>query len=108
MPFTHLYSVGRYHIDFLIGNDLAVEIDGWFHGFPKIKDGDTKKTSYLESLGYKVFRFSEQDVRGCVLISCCLSNCKENKMKKKVLAIVRPSVVLVKDDQGNTVRSDLI
>lgn len=44
------------------GLKIAIEIDGSSHGLLKRKEQDRKKTRFLESLGWTVFRFSNKQV----------------------------------------------
>ena len=44
-----------YWLDFLIGN-VDLEIDGAFHNLEECVEKDNKRTKWLESLGYKVYR----------------------------------------------------
>lgn len=50
----------RFHVDFLVDKlKLVIECDGeYWHMMPKIQDRDRRKEEYLESLGYRVLRFS--------------------------------------------------
>lgn len=50
----------RFHVDFLIDKlKLVIECDGEFwHMSSRIQDRDRRKEKYLQSLGYKVLRFS--------------------------------------------------
>lgn len=50
----------RFHVDFLIREaKLAIECDGeYWHMLPKIQERDKRKEEFLQSLGYKVMRFS--------------------------------------------------
>ncbi len=41
---------------------LIVEIDGDSHYLPRTKERDTKRTQYLESLGYTVLRYTNTEV----------------------------------------------
>lgn len=54
----------RFHVDFLIDKlRLVIECDGeHWHMSPKIRDRDRRKELYLQSLGYRVLRFSGRQI----------------------------------------------
>jgi len=54
----------RFHVDFLIDKlKLVIECDGeYWHLMPKIQDRDRRKEMYLQSLGYRVLRFSGRQI----------------------------------------------
>lgn len=55
------YGINVLYTDFKCGN-IVIEFDGgYWHSFPAIKSKDINKTRYLESIGYKVLRISEQE-----------------------------------------------
>lgn len=54
IDFKIQYKIGSYRVDFLINNDLVLEIDGPHHG--QQKEYDTQRDKYLKGLGYKVLR----------------------------------------------------
>lgn len=41
---------------------LIIEVDGGYHNDDRQKIDDEERTSYLESEGYQVFRFSNEEV----------------------------------------------
>ncbi|HET7117312.1 MAG TPA: DUF559 domain-containing protein [Hanamia sp.] len=50
-------------IDFAFLNEkLLIEVDGDYHNDPEQKEYDDSRTEYLESLGYKVLRFTNDEV----------------------------------------------
>ncbi len=54
---------GKYRIDLVILNKIAVECDGKaFHSSPKQKQHDRKKDKFLRENGYIVLRFSGRDI----------------------------------------------
>ena len=56
--------VGNYSLDFYCEKaKLAVELDGSQHYEEAGQKYDRQRTEYLESLGIKVLRFSNEDVR---------------------------------------------
>ena len=61
--FTRQNPVGPYIADFLCFNKkLIVEVDGATHGEPHEIEYDAKRTAFLESCGYRVFRCYNADV----------------------------------------------
>lgn len=67
IDFDRQRIIGNYIVDFYVKNlGLAVEIDGWSHNTKEIYDEVRQK--YLESLGLKVFRTTDFDVKNNLLI----------------------------------------
>ena len=61
--FRRQYVIDNYIVDFFCHQaKLVVELDGSQHYDPKGQTEDSVRTSYLESLGLKVIRFSNLDV----------------------------------------------
>ncbi len=63
------YKFGRQHIvgefitDFIcLSENLVVEVDGLIHQLPNNKSSDSERNSWLESLGYRVIRFTNDEV----------------------------------------------
>ena len=62
--FKRQVLIGEYIVDFVCQEKmLIVEIDGGQHNETEKIEYDNKRTEYLESLGYKVVRFWNNDVR---------------------------------------------
>ena len=62
--FRRQHPIDRFIIDFYCAQaKLCIEIDGDSHLEPDQMDYDTARTEYLEALGYKVIRFTNNDVR---------------------------------------------
>ena len=58
-------QIGPYVVDFVChAADLVIEVDGGIHRLPEVAARDAAKTSWLESRGYRVLRFSNDDVIG--------------------------------------------
>lgn len=56
--FRRQHSLGNYIVDFYCPKErLIVELDGQVHHNFVNEEYDTKRTNYLESLGFKVLRF---------------------------------------------------
>lgn len=67
IDFDRQRIIGNYIVDFYVKNlGLAIEIDGWSHNTKMIYDEVRQK--YLESLGLKVFRSTDFDVKNNLLI----------------------------------------
>ena len=43
---------------------LIVEVDGKYHDTPEMQEADNFRTNYLNSLGYNVVRFTNEEVIG--------------------------------------------
>ncbi len=63
------YKIRRQHIidefivDFVcLSKKLIIEIDGGYHQKPEVKKADLLRTEILESLGYRVIRFKNEEV----------------------------------------------
>ena len=60
--FVRQFPIGNYILDFACRKlKLGIEIDGYSHNFTI--DRDLEKDEYLNSIGYKVLRFEEREVR---------------------------------------------
>jgi len=57
------HIIGDFIVDFLAPNErLIIEVDGAYHAEPRQKSDDELRTGILEGKGYKVIRFSNEDV----------------------------------------------
>ena len=57
------HIIGDFIVDFLAPNEkLIVEVDGAYHAEPRQKSDDELRTGMLERKGYKVIRFSNEEV----------------------------------------------
>ncbi len=54
--------IGRYEVDFLLGEAIVVEVDGYHHLSRSGRRRDARKTAYLRSLGYDVHRIPARRV----------------------------------------------
>src|SRR5687767_1293197 len=62
--FRRQHPIYRFIIDFYCAEaKLLIEIDGESHLEPAQEEYDRARTEYLEKLGYKVIRFTNNDVR---------------------------------------------
>ena len=63
IKFKRQVLIGEYIVDFLAPiKKVIIEIDGGQHNQDDVIKYDSKRTEYLESLGYSVFRFWNNDV----------------------------------------------
>ena len=63
LKFRRQYSIGNYIVDFICNEKkLIIEIDGGQHNENKNITYDQERTKYLESKGYKVIRFWNNDI----------------------------------------------
>ena len=61
--FRRQYPIGSYIVDFICREkSLIIEIDGGQHNESSIKGYDRARTLYLESKGYKVIRFWNNEI----------------------------------------------
>jgi very-short-patch-repair endonuclease len=66
--FRRQHPIDMFIIDFYCAEaKLLIEIDGDSHFTPKQEEYDKARTEYLEDLGYKVIRFTNNDVRYHIL-----------------------------------------
>ena len=62
--FRRQHPIYRFIIDFYCAKaKLLIEVDGESHFEPEQEEYDKLRTKYLEELGYKVIRFTNNDVR---------------------------------------------
>ena len=61
--FRRQYPIGEYIVDFVCKEiKLIIEIDGGQHNTPEQINYDKKRTKYLNSKGYKVLRFWNNEI----------------------------------------------
>ncbi len=61
--FRRQHPIGDYIVDFICrSKSLIVELDGGQHNLPEDKLYDERRTAYLESKGYKVLRFWNNEI----------------------------------------------
>lgn len=61
--FRRQHIIGKYIADFVcLDRMLVIEIDGKIHQLPENKESDEIRTKWLESNGFKVIRFSNEEV----------------------------------------------
>ena len=61
--FRRQYSIGDYIVDFICREKkIIIELDGGQHNEIKNIEKDTQRTEFLNSLGYKVLRFWNNEV----------------------------------------------
>ena len=71
VQFRRQKPMGRYVLDFYCGKaKLAVELDGSQHFTAQGLASDTNRTAYLEGLGIKVLRFTNEDVNKRIYDVC--------------------------------------
>jgi valyl-tRNA synthetase len=63
--FRRQHVIDEFIVDFVcLKENLIVEIDREYHGKPEIQEADKLRTEILESLGYRVIRFTNEEVLG--------------------------------------------
>lgn len=63
LKFKRQHPIGNYIVDFIcIDKKIVIEIDGGQHNAPEKINSDKQRTLYLESEGYKVIRFWNNEI----------------------------------------------
>jgi leucyl-tRNA synthetase len=63
--FRRQHPIEDFIVDFVcLEKGVVVEIDGGIHNTPEMKEYDEIRTKYLEEAGFKVIRFTNQEVQG--------------------------------------------
>lgn len=63
LKFRRQYPLGKYIIDFVcLEKKLIIELDGWQHKEENQERYDNIRTEFLESCGFKVLRFWNNDI----------------------------------------------
>ena len=64
-------KIGPYYLDFLLPDmGIVIECDGvYWHNVPGVREKDRRKDKFLESRGYKVYRFEEDEIKSSA-VSC--------------------------------------
>lgn len=61
--FRRQHIIGEYIVDFVcLKYLLVIEVDGGYHNTPEQQELDQMRSRYLESRGYKVVRFTNEEV----------------------------------------------
>lgn len=61
--FRRQHIIGKYIVDFVcLEKRIIIEVDGSIHNLPEQIEHDKQRTEWLESKGFKVVRFSNQQV----------------------------------------------
>jgi tryptophan 2,3-dioxygenase/very-short-patch-repair endonuclease len=61
--FRRQHIIGNYIADFVcLLHKLVIEVDGLVHQLPENKESDEKRTEWLGSRGYRVIRFTNEEV----------------------------------------------
>lgn len=63
LPFTQEAEIGPFHVDFLVGGRICIEVDGYIHMAQNIRSRDTLKDLRLADLGHTVMRIADCDAR---------------------------------------------
>ncbi len=61
--FRRQHIIGKYIADFVcIPNRLVIELDGAIHQLPENQESDQIRTEWLESIGFRVIRFTNEQI----------------------------------------------
>lgn len=58
LPFKHRVQIGQYEVDFLVGQRIVVEVDGYIHALKQVVQKDSSKDEHLEALGFIILRIT--------------------------------------------------
>lgn len=76
--FRRQHIIGRFIPDFVcLKQHLIIEIDGGYHNLPEVQISDKKRTETLNKLGYRVLRFTNEEV-------ICKTDSVLNKIKMEL------------------------
>ena len=63
--FRRQHIIGDVIVDFVnLDKKLVIEVDGGYHHVPDVKEYDILRTNYLNEKGYRVIRFTNEEVLG--------------------------------------------
>ena len=63
VSFRKQHIIGTFIADFIcLSSRLIIEVDGGYHTLPNQVISDEERTRFLEGLGYKVIRFTNEEV----------------------------------------------
>lgn len=61
--FRRQHVIGQFIADFAcLSHKLIIELDGGYHQLPDQQISDSERTEWLESKGFKVIRFSNEEI----------------------------------------------
>lgn len=61
--FRRQHIIDSFIVDFVcLSKQLIIEVDGGYHNKPEIKEADEFRTSILEEIGYRILRFTNEEV----------------------------------------------
>ena len=71
--FRRQHIIGDYIVDFVcLDKQLVIEIDGGYHSTPEQKELDKQRTDFLQSKGFSVLRFTNEEVIGNTEETICI------------------------------------
>lgn len=63
--FRREHIIDEFIVDFVcLSKNLVIEVDGGYHNNPEVQEADQLRTEILESLNFRVLRFSNEEVIG--------------------------------------------
>jgi PncC family amidohydrolase len=87
--FRRQHIIGNYIADFVcLPEKLIIEVDGLIHQLPQNKENDERRTEWLQMSGFRVLRFSNDDVINHMdkVLSKILQALKEESQKSNTSA----------------------
>ena len=65
LPFRRQHIIGEFIADFVcLPAMLVIELDGGYHQLPEQQVSDEQRQQWLESNGFKVIRFTNEEIIG--------------------------------------------
>jgi valyl-tRNA synthetase len=92
--FRRQHIIDEFIVDFVcLKESLVIEIDGEYHNKPEIQEADKLRTEILERLGYRVIRFTNQEVLGNIdgVLDSILSALKSSPLEGEKASSTPPS-----------------
>ena len=80
LKFRRQYKIGKYVVDFCsLSKRLVIELDGGHHNEISVNTKDVERQKYIESHGYEVLRFWNNEVDNNIegLVDRILESCKK-------------------------------
>jgi very-short-patch-repair endonuclease len=95
--FRRQHAIEGFIPDFLcLEKKLIIEVDGGYHNEKKQQEYDKQRTEFLENIGYKIIRFTNEDVlNNCVeVLNKIRQHLELSSKEKKDLTELSPDLVI--------------
>lgn len=68
VTFKRQHVIGDYIADFVcLSHKLIIELDGGYHQLASQQTSDAQRTQWLETMGYRVIRFTNQELHNNII-----------------------------------------